>query len=387
MRPDPDGGTFLALGHPGVLAVIARAVRSERPPHALLLAGSHGIGKTTLALDLAAGLLCLAQDPAMRPCRDCAACRKVAAGNHPDLHLVEPEGAGEQIRIGQVQELISALSLMAMEGRFRVAVIAAAHRLNLDAQNALLKTLEEPGVATCLVLCADDTAALLPTVISRAVRLRMAPLAIPVLASLLTERFGVDPSRARGLALAAGGRPGIAITLAGRPEALLARARIDRTLLSLLAADLRTRLDAVGALVADAALVDAAMRGTVASTAARLEPQDRRRAAQVVIEAWRDLGRDLAIAARGGLRAIRDLDQLEELQSAAVIIDSDQLLAFLDRLDRLMLAVEAYANPELVLDHLLLSWPRAAATTGAAPATATGAPRPAAPRPGASVGT
>ena len=55
------------------------------------------MGKTTLALDLAAGLLCLLDDPAARPCRDCSACRKVAADNHADLHLVEPEGAGEAI--------------------------------------------------------------------------------------------------------------------------------------------------------------------------------------------------------------------------------------------------------------------------------------------------
>ena len=138
------------------------------------------------------------------PVAPAPACRKVAAGNHPDLHLVEPEGAGEQIRIAQVQQLISELALTAMEGRFRVAVITAAHRLNLDAQNALLKTLEEPGPATCLVLCADDTAALLPTVLSRAVRLRMAPLAIETLAQLLVAEGWAEASQARALALARG---------------------------------------------------------------------------------------------------------------------------------------------------------------------------------------
>ena len=136
------GGLLLTRGHPGAVAAIAHAVRGECPPHALLVVGPRGVGKTTLALDLAAGLLCGADDPAARPCRACPACRKVAAGNHPDLHLVEPEGAGEQIRIAQVQQLISELALTAMEGRFRVAVVTAAHRLNLDAQNALLKTLE-----------------------------------------------------------------------------------------------------------------------------------------------------------------------------------------------------------------------------------------------------
>ena len=78
-----------------------------------------------------------------------------------------------------------------------------------------------------------------------------------------------------------------------------------------------------------------------------------------MIEIWRDLGRDLAVAAYGDGRAIRDLDQLEQLLTTAPRIDQRALQRFLDRLDRLMLAVEGYASPELVLDTLLLSWPRA----------------------------
>ena len=77
----------------------------------------------------------------------------------PRPPCLAPEGAGEQIRLGQVQQLGTDLALTAIEGRFRVAIISSAQRLNPDAQNALLKTLEEPGPATCLVLCADDSAA------------------------------------------------------------------------------------------------------------------------------------------------------------------------------------------------------------------------------------
>jgi DNA polymerase-3 subunit delta' len=356
--PLAHGGLFLTRGHPGPVAAIARAVSSEHPPHALLIVGPRGVGKTTLALDLAAGLLCLADDPAARPCRTCPACRKVAAGNHADLHLLEPEGAGEQIRIGQVQQLISELALTAMEGRFRVAVISAAHRLNPDAQNALLKTLEEPGAATCLVLCADDAAALLPTVVSRAARLRLAPLPVEALARLLSEQGWAEPAQARALAIAAGGRPGLAIALSTRPEALLARARISRTLLALVTADRRTRLSAGADLVVDAAAIDAALRSVVAPGSARLEPVERRRAVQVIIDIWRDLGRDLAVAAHGTGGGVRDLEQLEELRRLAGDLDQAALHTFLDRLDRLMVAIEGYANPELTLDALLLAWPR-----------------------------
>jgi DNA polymerase-3 subunit delta' len=356
--PSQHGGTFLTRGHAAALSVVMRAVAGEHPPHALLLVGPRGVGKTTLALDLAAGLLCLAGDPTRRPCRECSACRKVATDNHADLHLVEPEGAGEQIRLGQVQALASELALTAMEGRFRVALIVSAQRLNLDAQNALLKTLEEPGPATCLVLCADDTAPLLPTVLSRVARLRLAPTPIEALTDLLISDGHAQPAQARALAIASGGRTGLAIRLSTQPEAVLARSRISRTLLELIPTDRRARLGAAADLIADGVTVDAALRGEVAPSGAKLQPVERRRAVALVIDAWRDVGRDLAVAAQGDGRGVRDLDQLEELLEAAAHIDPVALRRFLDRLDRLALAIEGYASPELTLDTLLLTWLR-----------------------------
>jgi DNA polymerase-3 subunit delta' len=355
--PTTSGGTLLTQGHAAAARAVVRSIRSEHPPHALLIVGPRGVGKTTLALDLAAGLLCLADDAAMRPCRDCAACRKVAADNHADLHLVAPEGAGEQIRIGQVQALTSELALTAMEGRFRIAIITSAQRMNPDAQNALLKTLEEPGPATCLVLCADDAAPLLPTVLSRSARLRLAPLPVEALTDILAVDGHAQPAQARALAIASGGRPGLAIRLSSQPDAVLARARISRTLLDLITGDRRTRLGAAAGLITDGAAVDAAMRGEIASSK-RLQPVERRRAVHLIIDVWRDLGRDLAVAAHGRGRGIRDLDQLDELVALSQRVDGAALRRFLDRLDRLMLAIEGYASPELTLDTLLLTWPR-----------------------------
>lgn len=375
-------GRMLTRGHPVAVAAVRRSIERERPPHALLLVGPDGSGKTTLALDLAAGLLCLDPDPAARPCRACSACRKVEHGNHPDLHRIAPEGAGDQIRLGAVQALTAELALLPMEGLIRVALIEDAHRLNPDAQNALLKVLEEPVGAACIILAADDAAALLPTVVSRMARLRFGPVANKVIVELLAERGLADPARATSLAIAADGRPGIAIAMSSQPESAIVLARMSRQLLDLLAADLRTRLGAVSELVSAGAALDAASRATPAGDAdassaagepaartrpprrsatppsSRPQPAERRRAALRVITAWREVGRDLAIVARGGRREVRQLDMLEDLQAAATGVDPRELVTFLERLDALGAAIEEYANPELVLDALVLAWPR-----------------------------
>jgi len=351
-------------GHASAVAFVGRAIRSERPPHALLLVGPPGVGKTTLALDLAAGLLCLDEDPAARPCRECSACRKVDHGNHPDVHVLRPEGAGQQIRLAQVQALVGELSLLPLEGRFRVAIVESAQRLNQDAQNALLKTLEEPGARVCLTLAADESGNLLPTLVSRCARLRLAPLTSEQIVAFLASAGIADASRAAMLARLSGGRPGLAQQLAGEPETVLVHARLARSLLDLAAADRRVRLAAVPALLDDGVALAAAVGsadetdGAPPKSAQRASPAQRRAAVTQVLLVWRDVARDLALANLGARAELRELGLLDDLTAAGAAVDRAALTAFIGRLDGAVAALEAYANPELLLDVLLLEWPR-----------------------------
>ncbi len=361
-------GSYLTRGQPSALALVRRAIESERPPHALLLVGPTGVGKTTLAMDLAAGLLCLAADPRDRPCTECAACHKVAHGNHPDLHRLAPDGAGQQIRVAQIQALASALALLPLEGRFRVAIIESAQRMNVDAQNALLKTLEEPPARVALILAADDSAGLLPTVVSRCARARLGPVAGEPIAELLAERGLADASRAAALARLASGRPGIAMALAAQPEATVAQSRLAGTLLDLLGADRRRRLAAPAELLADAVELSRATSGRDdedeaparrGNAAAKVSPAERRAAATQLLAVWREVARDLAVATRGGARELRQHELLDELAAYGKSVDPAAAAQFLDRLEAVSRAIDAYANPELAVDALLLAWPRA----------------------------
>ena len=152
-------------GHDAVAArLLARLIAA--PPHALLIVGPRGAGAGTLARDAAALLLCAAptNDGA---CGSCRACNLLRAESHADLAVVSPSGASDEIGIDPIRALASSLVLHPVEGGRRIALIDRADRMSEAAQNALLKTLEEPPDRTHIILAAAEDAALMPTIRDR----------------------------------------------------------------------------------------------------------------------------------------------------------------------------------------------------------------------------
>ena len=152
-------------------AALAAAQAAGRMPHALLIHEAPGTGGDWLAAWTAALVLCGRGKSA--PCGECAACRRVAALQHPDVNWVRPQEESRQIRIEQVRELSAELALTSHGGGYKVGVIAPADALNRFAANALLKTLEEPPSRTLLILVATEPSRLPPTVLSRCQRLQI----------------------------------------------------------------------------------------------------------------------------------------------------------------------------------------------------------------------
>ena len=183
-------------------AVVGRLV------HALLFVGPEGTGKRRWAEKFAQAMLCRSEGD--RPCGRCPACRQVAEGVHPDLHVVEPEKGA--IRVGAIRELVEALGMQPYSGGVHVALIDGADRMNESAQNALLKTLEAPVGEVRFLLVARTESALLPTIRSRCQKVRFSEDTIEDCTEQLV-RQGLPAPRARMLAGLAQGAPGRAAKL------------------------------------------------------------------------------------------------------------------------------------------------------------------------------
>ncbi|MBN2319707.1 MAG: DNA polymerase III subunit [Acidobacteria bacterium] len=181
------------IGNPRIVEVLKRAIEQDRLPHALIFAGPAGIGKCTLALLTAQILNCLS--PVNNSaCGECSSCKKISATlksrnlpclslkgegfcgtcencrlrmqKHPDVRLIEPEKT--TISINQVRELIDEVAFQPFEARYRLAVLDPADQMKIEAQNSLLKTLEEPASRTVIILITTNPYMLLETIRSRA---------------------------------------------------------------------------------------------------------------------------------------------------------------------------------------------------------------------------
>ncbi|GIW40579.1 MAG: hypothetical protein KatS3mg076_1156 [Candidatus Binatia bacterium] len=212
------------VGHEPEKRHLRSLLEAHRLPHALLFVGPEGIGKSLVARALAAALFC--EEARQGACGRCAGCRQLQAGSHPDLFWVRHEAGKREIPIERVRELRDFVRLRRVRAPLRLAVVEDAHRLGWAAQNALLRTLEEPPPDSLVLLLAPSTAPLLPTVRSRCRTLSFRPLDRAELLEVLCGRLSIPQPEAERLAELAEGSPGRALALReASPE--LASERVD----------------------------------------------------------------------------------------------------------------------------------------------------------------
>ncbi len=181
----------------------ARQVAQDRLPHALLLVGQDGVGTLDLARAMAQFLLCAAPHPG-RSCGQCRSCLLLQADSHPDLHWVVPEEGAQSIKIGQIREMKDFTYNTAQQGGRKLIILAPAEAMNVNAANALLKSLEEPSGNCVYLLICEQPAFLMATIRSRCSRVQIrTPDFTEALQWLERNRV----AEAETLLRASGGRP------------------------------------------------------------------------------------------------------------------------------------------------------------------------------------
>ncbi len=327
MSMSESAGGWGMIGHEWAVRLLQRSLEQGHLSHAYLLLGQPRVGKSTLARALAQAVNCSGEAP---PCGECRSCRLIAAGRHPDVHLVEG-GEVRAIHIDQVRDLQRQVMLSPVEARRRVVILTDFQGATPEAANCLLKTLEEPPPQVLLILTATHEGRLLPTIVSRCQPLWLRPPASDAIARGLQARCDIAAERADELARLAAGRVGWAVEAAQGDGLLEQRQAQLGCLAEVLAADTLGRLRLARDLGGDAAALPA------------------------LLDLWLGWWRDLLLCRSGCGELVSNVDQAAALEKAAQAKGVPELLAGLQALGEARRRLERNANPRLTLEVLFLA--------------------------------
>lgn len=312
------------LGHDHQKEILHRALANGRLAHAYLFSGPDGIGKRLLAIALARTIVCDEQ----RGCGNCIACRKIDHQNHPDLHILEPDG--NSIKIEQIRTFQKELNLKPLEAPRKICLIEKAECMTTGAGNALLKTLEEPRGDTLLILLTDQPQMLLETIRSRCQPLPFTRHPNSRIKAELEKQLGIDSAESHVLAALSEGSFKKAF---GKDRELYLEQRRDllKTLTGLSSGSILPILDFADQLATDKAIL----------------PD--------ILEIFQAFYRDVLMTLQG--RTEEELVNLDLIEKIRRVSRRETVKTLLEKLDALLEArkqLDRNVNRQLAMEVLLL---------------------------------
>lgn len=203
------------IGQSFVIKRLKQIIESQRIGHAYAFVGPEGIGKKTISNIFARGIMCKSQGH--RPCDLCRSCRQFNSGNHPDVYRVQ-KGDKSSIGVDQIRGVLDDIHLKPYESDRKVYIIEDAQAMTIQAQNAFLKTLEEPPLFATIILLAENASELLPTILSRCQVFRMQRLTREEVCAVIMRNFDISKEKAMLFAGLSNGIPGKGLKLASSQE-------------------------------------------------------------------------------------------------------------------------------------------------------------------------
>jgi len=317
------------LGHQWAVQLLTKHLQTDRIRHAYLITGPRGIGRRTLALRFAQVL----NNPDRQYQPDTPASQQIARMQHPDLSIVQRLEGDRDIKIDAIRRLQHTLSLSPYMAEYRVALLINFEEANANAANALLKTLEEPTGKVILLLTAESTEALLPTIVSRCEIIRLRPVPLAELASGLEQHTGIPQEQARLLAHISAGKPGYALQLAQNPELLEERENMLEDQITLLGATRVTRF-----------------------SYANQMSKDKDQFIQTLI-IWLSYWRDVLLQTTSSSTPLTNPDRTEEIQNLARHMDTSAAQKVVLTLEKMLEELRTNVNPRLAAEALMLQLP------------------------------
>ena len=325
-------------GHEWAEGLLKKHITGNMTRHAYLFTGAPGIGRRTLALAFTKALYCQNAPEPGEFCGTCRNCRQLDRQQHTDLFIGQAAAPGETLKIDTVREIQHNLNMQPYAAPWRTALFLRFEEANINAQNALLKTLEEPPALSKLMLTASNENALLPTISSRCEVIRLRPLALGDLARKLEAERMMLPEDALRLSHLAAGRPGYALRLADAPDEAERIVSIAQDGIELLQENTVRRF----------------------SYAATFKDVKKRGALRETLQIWQSLFRDLLLLSSAEETAdipITYLDLRGDLEILAVKAEPAVFRKTLSEINRMIAYLNANANLQLLTENLLLKFP------------------------------
>jgi DNA polymerase-3 subunit delta' len=314
---------------------LRKGLRHGRTRQAYLFTGTASIGKTTLAHAFASALNCAHPDIDGRPCGECRSCRLMQSGNHPDMVYSELDPTTGALKIETLRDVMRRLSLKPYDSRYRIAILGSFDKARGAAQDAILKTLEEPPPFAILILLSNNTDNTLATIQSRCQVVYLRPVASEVIRQTLIERLGTDPDKATVLARLSGGRIGWAMSAAQDEALLTQRQRALELLEGVLEGSRKDRFK----------LADDLSRDKLA-----LRP---------LLELWQTYWRDLLLLTlRSPVKPV-NVDRSAQLERFSRRLAGGAVEKALKATETALGVLETNANVRLLLEVLMLDYPQA----------------------------
>ncbi|MFA6409961.1 MAG: DNA polymerase III subunit delta' [Candidatus Buchananbacteria bacterium] len=329
------------IGHRQIVSYLQNNLKNSQTAHAYLFCGPSHIGKSTVAKEFLASLVCrnLHQKQSSVPCGQCDCCKQINSQIHPDVYWLKREinektgKKKKNISIEQVRELQNKLSLHSFLDTYKIAVIADAQTLSQEAANSLLKTLEEPSPKTIIILLATNSAELPATIISRCQLIKFYPVDPKDIFDHLID-LKVERKKAKTLTALSFGRPGVALNYFLAPEKYEAFEEQIQEFVSLIKSGNIERFKMISEII---------------------ESHDADELKEI-LAVWTKVIRDLLLLRIGAQDFISNLNLFSELEQVAKVYQSKDLIENLKKINQAKRYLSANVNPKLALENLVLNF-------------------------------